>query len=233
MKNTRWLRLLAPFAVFLSLSQLGCRGDGLRERPIRIACVGDSVTFGTNIAGRRANCWPARLQALLGKGYRVGNFGVPGATLRKDGRFPYTSSRKCRKALAFQPHVVIISLGLNDSDPPGRPHHGKEFIADYLRLAGAFRERSRGEVRIFICKLTPVFGEHLLAAAGIADAYRRIQEQIERVAETGHFPLIDLHAPLRSRADLFPDALHPNVGGARIIARTVYEALQREGVARR
>ena len=37
--------------------------------------------------------------------------------------------------------------------------------------------------------------------------------------------LIDLFTPLHSRPDLFPDALHPNPEGAKILAKTVYSAL--------
>lgn len=233
MYQAQRLRPLVALVILFSLSQLCCRGKRIQDRPIRVACVGDSITFGSKIAGRKVNCWPARLQAMLGPGYRVGNFGVPGATLLAKGYRPYTASRKYRKALAFAADIVIISLGVNDNDVCTWPYHGDEFFADYMKLTGAFKGRSAEKVRIFICTLTPVFDGHLRAAAGIPDWSARIQEQIERVAKACSCPLIDLHTPLRSRPDLFPDALHPDAGGALIIARTVYRGLRRAGLVRR
>ncbi|HIV08528.1 MAG TPA: hypothetical protein IAC79_00230, partial [Candidatus Spyradenecus faecavium] len=35
----------------------------------RVACIGDSITYGTGLADRAAQAYPARLQALLGKDY--------------------------------------------------------------------------------------------------------------------------------------------------------------------
>jgi sialate O-acetylesterase len=233
MSQCRQLKPIVPLVILFSLGQWGCRGKEIRERPVRVACVGDSVTFGTNIAERKVNCWPARLQALLGPGYRVGNFGLPGATLLARGYRPYAGSRKYRKALAFNADIVIISLGLNDNDPGIWPRHGGGFFADYVKLVGAFRGQDPEKKRVFICRLTPVFDAHLRVAAGIPDYYALIQGEIERVARECPCPLIDLHAPLRSRADLFPDALHPDAGGALIIARKVYQELQQAGLVRR
>ncbi len=233
MNGSRLLRLLAPFALLLSLGQLACREDATPERPVRVACVGDSVTFGSKIVRRRENCWPARLQALLGRGYLVGNFGVPGATLLAKGYLPYTASRQYGEALAFDADIVIISLGLNDNDPGIWPQHGGDFFADYMKLVGIFRGQNPGGKRVFICRLTPVFDARLRVAAGIPDWSARIQGEIERVARTCPCQLIDLHTPLRSRDDLFPDTLHPDAGGALIIARTVYGALRQAGLVRR
>ena len=49
----------------------------------RVACVGDSITFGAGVKNRGKNCYPAVLGNLLGEGYEVRNFGVNGATLLK------------------------------------------------------------------------------------------------------------------------------------------------------
>jgi len=227
------LGFFVPLVVLVGLGQPGCRGDRTLARPVRVACVGDSVTFGSKIAQRRANCWPARLQNLLGRGYLVGNFGVPGATLLTKGYLPYTASQEFGEALAFNAGIVIIALGLNDNEPQAWPRNGGEFIADYIRLIGAFRGRPAEKKRIFICRMTPDFGGGLRAASGIPDWHDEIQGQIERVAGACSCPLIDLHEPLRSRPDLFPDTLHPNARGAAIIAGEVFDALRREGLVRR
>src|SRR5579863_8364775 len=55
--------------------------------PIRIACVGDSITAGLGVATGKS--YPSQLQALLGDKWQVQNFGVSGRTLLKKGDHPY------------------------------------------------------------------------------------------------------------------------------------------------
>ena len=48
--------------------------------PVRVACVGDSITEGTE--------YPADLWMLLGANYTVGNFGVGGSTVSLNSQKP-------------------------------------------------------------------------------------------------------------------------------------------------
>ncbi len=66
---------------------------------IKVACVGDSITFGFTIENRDQNSYPAQLGRLLGKNWEVKNFGVIGATLLKKGDMPYWK----QKAWAYLP----------------------------------------------------------------------------------------------------------------------------------
>ncbi len=54
----------------------------------KIACVGDSITFGSGIPNREKLSYPAQLSALLGDDYEVRNFGVSGATMLENGDKP-------------------------------------------------------------------------------------------------------------------------------------------------
>ena len=56
---------------------------------IRVACVGNSVTYGLGISNREQYAYPVQLQQLLGDNYEVGNFGHSGATLLRIGHKPY------------------------------------------------------------------------------------------------------------------------------------------------
>ena len=49
--------------------------------------------------------------------------------------------------------------------------------------------------------------------------------KIERVARKNGLPVIDLHSAMDNKPGLFPDKIHPNEAGARIMAREVYRAL--------
>lgn len=105
---------------------------------IKVACVGNSITYGANILNREQNSYPAQLQAYLGGEYEVRNYGVSGTTLLSKGDYPYTATPAYRQALDFQPDIVLIKLGTNDTKPQNwRFHH--EFEADYQKLIEQFR----------------------------------------------------------------------------------------------
>lgn len=52
------------------------------KRIIKVACVGNSITYGAGISNREKNSYPAQLQYYLGDDYEVRNFGSNGATAR-------------------------------------------------------------------------------------------------------------------------------------------------------
>ena len=83
----------------------------------RVACVGSSTTYGAGLPDREKTCYPAQMQRLLGDGYEVKNFGINGRTMLKHGDFPYWASDAYRDAQAFNPNIVVIYLGGNDSKP--------------------------------------------------------------------------------------------------------------------
>ena len=48
---------------------------------------------------------------------------------------------------------------------------------------------------------------------------------IQQVAAEKGLPVIDLHTALSGKPELFPDGVHPNAAGAKLMARAVYAAL--------
>lgn len=191
---------------------------------IKVACIGNSVTYGYGLTDREQNCYPARLQALLGARYLVKNFGHSGATLLKKGHNPYYKTDEFAAAIGFKPDIAIIHLGLNDTDPRDWPDHRLDFAADYSWLIEQVR-KANPAVKIYICRLTPIFSGHPRFKSGTRDWYDQIQELIPQIATANNTGIIDLHTPLYDRPDLFADNVHPNDEGAAIIARTVYQAL--------
>ncbi len=191
---------------------------------VKVACVGNSVTWGMTIPDREENCYPAQLQRMLGSGYEVRNFGHSGATLLRHGHRPYVEQKEYQEALDFKADLVVIHLGLNDTDPRNWPEHSEEFNADYIRLIDSFF-RVNPKAKIWICLMTPIFDRHPRFESSTRDWYAAIQRHIRQIASTGKTSLIDLHPPLYGRPDLFADAIHPNAEGAGIIARTVYGTL--------
>lgn len=193
-------------------------------RIIRVACVGDSVTFGMLIEDRENNCYPVRLQQMLGEGYDVRNFGHSGTTLLRHGHRPYIECEEYAQAMEFAADIVIIHLGLNDTDPRNWPNYADEFVDDYLALIDDFRSVNP-KCEIYICRMTPIFHNHHRFETGTREWYREEQTMIEEVARRTGLHLIDLQEPLYHRPDLLPDSLHPDAEGAQILAQTVYSAL--------
>lgn len=194
------------------------------EGKIRVACVGNSVTYGFRLPERERTAYPVVLQNLLGNHYEVRNFGHSGATLLKRGHKPYMSQSEFSAALDFAADIVVIHLGLNDTDPRNWPDFKEDFITDYRALIDSFR-CANPKAKIWICKMTPIFHWHPRFQSGTRDWHGQIQKRIEQVARTADVSLIDFYESLHKRPDLFPDALHPDANGAAILARTVYGAI--------
>ncbi|MGN6530849.1 MAG: GDSL-type esterase/lipase family protein [Ginsengibacter sp.] len=191
---------------------------------IKIACIGNSVTYGYGLKNPAAESYPSQLQNMLGAKYEVKNFGHSGATLLRKGHNPYFKTKEFSEALQLVPDIAIIHLGLNDTDPRDWNNYHNDFRGDYSSLIDTFRKVNPG-IKIYICRMTPIFNDHPRFRSGTRDWYWKIQNLIPEIAKVNHTGLIDLHTPFYFHPNLFPDALHPNKEGAIILAKTVYGAV--------
>lgn len=196
----------------------------LAQNPVKVACVGNSITYGTGIADREKDSYPVKLQQMLGSGYVVDNFGKPGATLLNKGHRPYMQQKEFKDALAFAGDIVVIHLGINDTDPRNWPNYRDFFIRDYLALIDSFRV-ANPKCRILIARMTPIADRHPRFESGTRDWHDEIQLAIEKVAQSAGVQLIDFHEPLYPYPYMLPDAVHPNEEGAALLAKTVYEGI--------
>lgn len=190
-------------------------------QPVRVACVGNSITYGTGIADREHFSYPVQLQQMLGNGYVVGNFGKPGATLLYKGHRPYVEQPEFREALRFKGDIAVIHLGINDTDPRNWPNYRDEFVKDYLSIMDSLRA-ANPKVRFILARMTPIADRHPRFQSGTKQWHDEIQTAIETVARVSGAELIDFHEPLYPYPNLLPDAIHPNPEGAGILAKTVY-----------
>lgn len=191
------------------------------QAPIRVACVGDSITAGVGTANSAFQGYPKQLQRLLDDHWQVSNFGVSGSTLLNSGDNPYQKTDAFQKALALQPDVVIIMLGTNDTKPKNW-NMKEKFVADYQELIGKFRELP-SKPRIFICHPVPVPGA---GNYGINEA--GVQQEIlmlDTLAKQENLGVIDMHGAFAGKDNLIPDRVHPNAAGAAVMAKTAFKAL--------
>ena len=194
------------------------------QEKIKVACMGNSVTYGMTHKNPAETSYPTQLQQMLGGEYEVRNFGHSGATLISKGYRPYINLPEYKAALDFAPDIAIIHLGLNDTDPRCWPNYRDDFYGDYMNIVKALRDVNP-KVEVYICRMTPIFHWHRRFKSGTRDWYWQIQNVIENIAKYEDFELIDLSRYLYNRPDLMPDALHPNEQGAGIIAKQVYAAM--------
>ncbi|MBQ3440440.1 MAG: sialate O-acetylesterase [Bacteroidales bacterium] len=194
------------------------------EPKIKVSCVGNSITYGMRIENREQDSYPVQLQRMLGDRYEVGNFGKSGATLLRHGHRPYFEQEEFRQAMDFAGDIVVIHLGINDTDPRNWPHFQDEFVGDYLALVDSLRSVNP-KARFIIARMTPIGSTHSRFISGTKVWHGQIQEAIETVAHAAGAELIDFYEPLYRYPWMFPDAIHPNVEGAGILAKTVYSGI--------
>lgn len=193
------------------------------SQPVRIACVGNSITYGAGIANREKNAYPVQLQAMLGNNYEVMNFGVSGTTLLHNGNRPYLNTPEYQQALKSQPDIVFIKLGTNDSKLINRPFYN-DFVFDYKALIQSFRNTAH-HPRIILLLPVPSFLEDSSSIYNPVIKTAIIPRIQQTAYETG-CEIIDLYSLFINKADLLPDSIHPSSLGATLIAKRLYEVVK-------
>lgn len=190
------------------------------KEPVKLACVGDSITQGVGAGGGQS--WPDQIQRMLGDKWKVQNFGVSGTTLMKSGDSPYQRQGAFNNAKSFNPDVVVIALGTNDTKPQNMRNAEKDFENDYKDLIKQFTDLP-SKPRIFVCR-PPFIAKGGNWGINEPDTLKLIPI-VEKVAKDTNAGVVDVHGALKGRDGWIPDNVHPNAEGAKAIAGAVYEAL--------
>ena len=185
---------------------------------LRIACVGNSITYGHGIRDRENGSYPAQLQKLLGTTYTVRNFGVSGSTMLKQGDRPYWDEPEFQNATDFNADIIVIKLGTNDLKPHNW-QHADQFIDDYLAMIDHFRNQP-GRPAIYICYQAPIFW-----GGATTWSLSKLHRKIDKISKRSGATIIDLYTPLKDHPEHFSDGVHPNAKGAFIIANAVHTSL--------
>ncbi|AZQ60877.1 hypothetical protein EI427_01210 [Flammeovirga pectinis] len=204
----------------------GCAEKFNLKDKIRVACVGNSITYGHGIPERYANCYPTQLQHRLGDNYLVNNFGNSGRTLSKGVNDSYWVTAAFKQShTIFLPNKVVIMLGTNDSKPQIwdiRKTYFEEdlnaFITSYASLA------SNPEIYL----ATPP-----MIYPNTFDIRNQIVEEeiipiLIKVAKERNIKIIPIHEVTKNMKSDFPDGVHPSTKGATVIAEEIYKVLIRE-----
>jgi len=187
---------------------------------IRVACVGNSITAGYGNSDATTKSWPAQLGTMLGNGYSVLNCGVSGTTMLKKGDSPYWNTTKFTDAKNFDPQILIISLGVNDTKSANWTYKS-EFQSDYIALINEFRASGKNPA-IYVCYPAPYFGN----ATQNNIITNEMLAMIKSVSDSMRTSIIDFNSQLKSYSILFPDGLHPNDLGAGVMAQFAHNAIR-------
>ncbi|MFI3264770.1 MAG: GDSL-type esterase/lipase family protein [Rikenellaceae bacterium] len=213
-------RCMSASAEFLS--DLGFIESGdFSSEPVRVACVGNSITFGSRIENRDVDSYPAQLQNLLGEDYQVKNFGRSGATLLRDGNVPYTSTDEYKELLEYKPDVIIIKLGTNDSKA-GNWKHKDKFEEDYAALLKSLKSTGYRLPQIYVCSPMPAFTPNSSTSINDSIIKNQVYPAVKSAAKKNRVTFIDLYKPFEDMKALFPDNIHPNAAGAKRLAKIIY-----------
>ena len=191
-----------------------------QDNKIRVACVGDSITYGAAVDKCEENCYPAVLGRLLGASHEVRNFGVSGATLLKKGDKPYWKEKAFQAASDFAPQVVVIKLGTNDTKPQNWKFKD-EIEADARALIQHFKtlpSKPKVYLALPVAVVKSSFGIVEEGVAAEIPIYTKVAKEEGAV-------LIDLHTAVAVKELFVGDGVHPNVAGAKKIAETVHAVL--------
>ena len=192
-----------------------------RKDAVRVACIGNSITFGAGIRNRSRDSYPSVLARMLGDSYWVKNFGVSARTMLNKGDHPYMNEPAYKNALAFNPNIVVIKLGTNDSKS-----FNWKYKADFMKYAQTMIDAFKGlpsQPKIYLCYPSKAY----LTGDGINDDIisKEIIPMIKKLAKKNDLSVIDLHTAMDGMPELFPDRIHPNEKGAQVMAKAVYQSI--------
>lgn len=175
------------------------------DRKIKVACVGDSITHGTD--DRTHPAYPAYLQDILGDGFEVGNFGVGGTTLMSSDNInaAYTRCEMYQPGLDFQPDIVIIMLGTNDSGAYAFKRFDEYYKSDYQALINTYKSLASNPY-VFVAT-----SPYLVAETGTSARVNRdiVPYQREIFTElSGIDGVVDIYSWSEGRYYLYTDAVH-------------------------
>lgn len=199
------------------------------EGQIKVACVGDSITYGHGIEGWKENNYPAVLQELLGEDYHVANFGSSGSCVNPEGDQPYIDRAVYQDSLSYDADILVFMIGTNDSKPENWTG-ADAFAEDYKELLYSYLEgEDAPKVYIGLCAEAYFVGETdgTLAEYDIQPAIvDEITEIVHSYASQADIEVIDVHALTEAHPEWFEaDGIHPNNDGAKAIAEAVAQAI--------
>lgn len=222
------------FLLCLATTLLAAQPDKTRQllteakEPVRIVCIGDSIT-GVYYHSGGMRAYPEMLQIALQKLHpkakvTVRNAGISGDT-SKGGL-----ARLDRDVLAHKPHLVTIMFGMNDLV--------RVPVADFIANLRQIIQRCRDAgAEVVLCTQNSIVNSPQRPVAKLTEYSQAIRE----LAKAESLGFADCHAAfeaVRAKDEvawnfLLSDAIHPNMDGHKLFAETIAKAISGQEVSLR
>lgn len=189
---------------------------------IRVAAVGDSITYGYGLSFME-DSYPEELSELLGDNYRVENFGVNNHAAMKSSDYPYPDTEEYQESLDFNPDIALIMLGTNDSKNTNW-NGNEQFREEYEELIDTYADNNP-ETEIYLMTPPKAFNEPQYEGDINNENVNEIVQITEEVADERGYEVIDINQLSRGNSEWFEDTIHPNGDGTESIAEEVYKHL--------
>ena len=191
---------------------------------IKVACIGDSITWGFTLLHPRKQSYPALLQEKLGEGYQVKNYGFNDASARFDADTPYVKKKVYSKSLDWNPDVVLLMLGTNDTkrinwNPEIFRRDYRALVQSYLDLPSKPRVILIAPIQIFQPMHIPILG---LYSETMENGVR---PAIHEIATDMNLDCVDL-VDLFTDSKYMMDGVHPQAAGAKLLADAIYSRIK-------
>ncbi len=188
---------------------------------VKIACIGDSITEGYDTSEFRETSYPAFLKQMIDSSkYEILNAGKSGATLRKNGDYSYWSTGALDSVMSFNPHVIVIKLGTNDTKPQN--WNAEAYKEDYQAMIDTLRTLDTKPV-INLVLPVPVY----YTRWGINDSIvvNYLIPIVKELAEENNLNIIDAYHNMQGLEEHFPDGVHPDDFATKELAKVIKEGL--------
>ncbi len=226
-----YLRIVVATALSLWVSATGAEESRVVQKlkaaqPVKIVCLGDSVTgVYYHTGGRRA--YPEMLEIAIESAWPKGkvsviNAGISGNTTA-DGLKRFDND-----VLSHQPDLVTVMFGLNDMV--------RVPIAEFEANLAEFIRRCRaGGAEVLLCTPNSVIDTSPRPIARLVEYCGAVK----RVAEQRQVPVCDVYGAyesLRGRDPLqwrmmLSDEIHPNMDGHKLTAETLCRSIAERDVS--
>ena len=195
-----------------------------KAETLKVACVGDSITYGYGLAARETDSYPAQLQKMAGTRYTVENFGISGRTVQLSGDKPYVLEDIFENSKAYGADIVLLMLGTNDTKTIN--WNQAQFEQDLKFLVTSYTALPKAP-KVYLLLPPPIFRNSKQKTSPNEEVLENgVIPSIKKVAAQEKVAIIDVNAAFQNKPELFSDGCHPNEKGAALLAKTVFNALQ-------
>lgn len=192
------------------------------KRRVKIACIGDSITFGLYVSNPQ-NTYPNTLQTLIGDKGEVRNFGLSNASASSFAELSYSSSEECLNSKAYHADIYLIMLGTNDIKSMNWMS-AEAFEDEYEGLVRQYL--SYGEV--ILLQPVSIYNENVTDGESDPSKLPIIRQKIASIGSKYSLQVIDTYTVTNNAPELYnADGIHLNDTGAIKVAEYIYNSIER------